>query len=518
MTVKPPLCWLLLALFSAATLPLFCQAHHDNNWIMSDLNGAVQISFTDGTPKVDSIEVPIIFEGASFTMSDAQGKLQFYSNGCAVYGADHELLTNGDTLNFGEVYNRFCNLSPLPRGYPGGRSSNICIPRPDYPDQYYIFHKSKDYFPEPIPNEDIGFYSRMYYAVVDMQAANGAGALTEKHVLIDDRMAEHEILLNRHANGRDWWLVSPLRNSNEYAVYLVDSSGVMMTSIQAIGIADDRWSRGGGQSVFGPQGQKLVRWNTVSGLQLFDFDRETGVLSNFAFYPSPLQGGRDFLAGGVGLSPSGQYAYVSTVLDVYQYDLWAEDIDASRLRIAEIGNPDSLWIGVAPSAFNFQLGPDCKLYSYTVTGHEHHVIHQPDERGAACQWEQGGLDLLGVTIFRDEPYFPNYRLGKLGEESSQCVGPIVSTHDAPKGRPNYLSVYPNPVDRFTPLSLSLSGVFPGFSGEWELYDNLGRRVASKQIIAGGTEDVSLNGLPKGMYFWQLSDQGRLMNQGKLVVR
>ncbi|MEM6772062.1 MAG: hypothetical protein AAF597_15915, partial [Bacteroidota bacterium] len=223
MQAKPNLGWLLLALLSLATLPLFCQAHHDNNWIMSDINGAVQVSFTNGTPEVKTIDVSIRFEGASFTMSDAQGNLQFYSNGCKVYGANHELLENGDTLNFGEVYNGFCNQSPLQRGYPGGRQSNVCIPRPDYPDQYLIVHKSLDNFPEPIPNEDIGFFSRMYYAIVDMQTENGAGALAKKHVLIDDRMAEGEILLNRHANGKDWWLVSPLRNSNEYAVYLVDS-------------------------------------------------------------------------------------------------------------------------------------------------------------------------------------------------------------------------------------------------------------------------------------------------------
>ncbi|MEM6769403.1 MAG: T9SS type A sorting domain-containing protein, partial [Bacteroidota bacterium] len=93
-----------------------------------------------------------------------------------------------------------------------------------------------------------------------------------------------------------------------------------------------------------------------------------------------------------------------------------------------------------------------------------------------------------------------------------------STQDILAARPNYLSVYPNPVDRFTPLSLSLSGVFPGYSGNWELYDNLGRRVATQQIIAGGTQEVTLDGLPKGMYFWTLLDQGRLMNQGKIVVR
>ena len=40
--------------------------------------------------------------------------------------------------------------------------------------------------------------------------------------------------------------------------------------------------------------------------------------------------------GSVAVSPSGQYAYVNNELEVYQYDLWAEDIAGSQLLIAEI--------------------------------------------------------------------------------------------------------------------------------------------------------------------------------------
>lgn len=499
--------------------PLFTQTHHDNNWLMADSDGARLISFTSGTPEVEISDASVPIDNYSTMMSDEGGNLQFYSNGCKVYGANHQLLTNGDTLNYGEIYNDYCNRISNPRAYPGLSSALVTIPRPNHPDQYLIFHKSLDLFEEPIPNESLAYYSRFYYAIVDMTAENGMGAVTRKHIPVDDRFAEHDIILNRHANGKDWWMISPLRNSNEYATYLVDSSGVVMTSIQAIGIADDRWSRGGGQSVFGPLGQQLVRWNTVSGLQLFDFDRETGTLSNFEFYPSPLMGGRDFIAGGVGLSPSGQYAYVSTVLDIYQYDLWAEDIGNSQLHVAEIGNPDSLWVGVAPTAYNFQLGPDCKLYSYNNSGYEHHVIHQPDEQGSACDWEQGGLELLNFPVFRDMPHFPNYRLGPLGDEGSQCVGPIVSRRTITNEAPNYLSVYPNPVRAGSPISLSLSGVFPGGHGDWELFDAQGRLVLRNRLPTGVATAVPVpNRLTPGPYYWRLSDRGIMVNTGKLVIQ
>lgn len=241
------------------------------------------------------------------------------------------------------------------------------------------------------------------------------------------------------------WLVVPLRDTNRYSVYLIDSSGINLQSIQEAGIPDNLRTRGGGQSLFSPEGNQYLRYSTASAIQIFDFDRATGELSNFRSVPMPIEDQLEAGGfGGMGLSPSGQFAYVSTLLTVYQYDLFAADIVSSRVKIAEMQNPDSLWINV-PVSRDFQLGPDCKLYNYINNGTKHHVIHYPDLKGLACGWEQGGL-VVPYSGFRDQPTFPNYRLGPLGDEGSPCANPLITSNRcATQAEVADVKVYPNPV-------------------------------------------------------------------------
>ncbi|NJN47710.1 MAG: hypothetical protein HC808_15885 [Candidatus Competibacteraceae bacterium] len=75
----------LLFSFSVAA-----QHHYDNVWIFSSVNGAVKADFSSGFPTIDTIGVRIKFEGGSATICNAEGKLQFYTNGCALYNYRHE--------------------------------------------------------------------------------------------------------------------------------------------------------------------------------------------------------------------------------------------------------------------------------------------------------------------------------------------------------------------------------------------------------------------------------------------
>jgi hypothetical protein len=453
------------------------QNHHDNNWIFTGLDGDAIVNFSRGFPVVDTAAVPLEFEGASAVISNAAGELQFYTNGCKIYNHAHELMENGAGLNPGQAYNQFCNLTGFDvRGYPANNRSTVIIPWPDRPDQYLISHHAVDYHEDPAPyGESVDFF-RHYATHVDMSANAGAGRVVEKNRLLDDRRIEGgDQTLNRHANGVDWWLIVPLSDTNSYSVYLIDSSGIALESIQTIGIRDSLYSRGGGQSQFSPKGDFYVRYNAVIGIQLFDFDRATGQLSNFHFIPMPAEDRPTVNGiGGIGLSPSGQFAYVSTLLTVYQYDLFASDIEDSRVLIAEMQNPDSLWIGVAPVSRDFQLGPDCKLYNYANTGNKHHVIHQPDLKGSACEWEQGGL-IVPYNGFRDQPTFPNYRLGPLGDEGSPCAEPLITGRRYVREvAADEVRVYPNPAESYITVQNDNKMI-----ERVEIFDALGRNVLSR---------------------------------------
>lgn len=45
------------------------------------------------------------------TIADASGNLLFYTNGCHIADKSHQIMENGDSLNFGAVFNERCNES-----------------------------------------------------------------------------------------------------------------------------------------------------------------------------------------------------------------------------------------------------------------------------------------------------------------------------------------------------------------------------------------------------------------------
>lgn len=497
---------LVLLLFSFSVSG---QNYYDNNWLLSGGNGAAIINFSRGFPKITTDTFPIIFEGASASISNIDGEIQFYTNGCSIYNAQNLLIENGDNINPGFVNDNWCDEFS---GYPNVKQSTLIVPWPQKIGQYLILHQTVELYDEP--TDQLSFVEKFLSTTVDMSANGGLGKVVDKNTLVDLRLYEAGgQALNRHANGIDWWLVSPLRDTNQYAVYLIDSAGIELESIQTIGNTDSRRTRGGGQSIFNPFGDKFMRYVSVSGLQIFDFDRSTGELSNFEFVEMPAEYHPDIGFGGMGVSPNGRFAYVSTFLKVHQYDLTASDIAASRVLVAELIDRDSS--SDLPSSWNFQLGPDCKLYNYDNSGSKFHIIHSPNEKGLACDYRQEDL-VLPYPFFRDQPYFPNSRLGPLGNEGSPCAEPlIVSNRDPEVMHANYLTVYPNP--SAGDLRISLNEALPHTDARWTLFDVRGNTIRTVQPQGNEPLTVQLAGLPAGMYFWRLSSGADILQRGKIVL-
>ena len=505
--------FLLSLILTLNFFTLQAQANYDNNWIFSDINGAVRVNFSSGDPEIILDTLPVTFHYASATISDAQGDLLLYTNGCSIFNADDQIIENGHEINPGRVHDTYCEDYDEP--YFSVPQSHVFLPWPKNEDKYVLLHKASELRDTAVNGEFTDVY-RSYYSVIDMSLNDGAGEVTEKSILFDDQRIEAAYTVNKHANGTDWWIISGARDTAQLKIYLLDEDGVRLHHVEEAGLVYTLRMRGGDQSVFSPQGDKFYRYSSKLGIQIFDFDRETGALSNFDFIPMPLadQPETNNGTGGLGISPSGQYAYASTRWTIYQYDLWADDIAGSRRFIAEVGNPDDLWEGVHPAALHFQLGPDCKLYNFVGSGIEHHVIHNPDERGLACEWEQGGMQ-LPFFVFRDQSYFPNFRLGPVGDEGSPCAEPIVSTTGGYVNPAPVIEVYPNPAGGF--VNIRLDGGGEGLNeGRWALYTASGRKVAGVRVRAGSSAVFQRNGLPAGMYYWRLSGAGRVVRSGKLV--
>jgi hypothetical protein len=179
---------------------------------------------------------------------------------------------------------------------------------------------------------------------------------------------------------------------------------------------------GSGQAKFSPDGNKYAIFNTVSEqagqfVDIFDFDRCTGSLSNRITHHY----NDTAYSGGLVFAPNSELLYVLSYDDIYQYDLTAPDVIASRQLVATMDIND--WWPQAGTFFQGQIGPDGKIYIANghVSAGNLHVIHRPNVRGPGCMVEIAGLPLPNLNS-GSIPNIPNFRLGPLDGSPCDTLG------------------------------------------------------------------------------------------------
>ena len=468
--------------------------------------GGINIDFNGDTVQAIKIDRFIDFgKGNDASICDSSGQLLFYSNGCFIANKENQLMENGDSLNSGEVYNSYCGDESL--GYTSGFQSSIILPLPASDSLYYLFHKRIFLFFNPFDVKTLN----LLYSLVDISRNNGLGKVIEKNkIALQDTLSFGEMTAVRHANGVDWWLVSPGDRNNKYFIFSFTQNGLALAHTQILGDTTPPAGEGGGYAIFNPDGSKYIRFNPHNKVRMFDFDRNTGLLSNYQHIDVDFGDSEPF-DGGCLISPSGQFLYISVKRYLYQMDLWSDNIEASQVLV---GTYDGY---ADPLVANFGrglLGPDCKLYVFPGNDTRViHVIHNPNEPGLACNFEQHALHTPtyhGATF----PNFPDFRLKALGEPVSPCEGYTVGIRDVALHALPVVSVYPNPADTYLHIAVREPLSAPA---HWVLYDLYGRAVRSMLLVAGSERWQSdVAGLPAGVYAWQLSGSGIGSVGGKIV--
>jgi len=439
---------------------------------------------------------------SSAMISDVFGHLLFYTNGCSIFNTEFEIMENGDGINPGEVHDLQCNEPGL--GYTAGSQSCLILPHPENSNQYFLFHKHiiYEYEPEFDVITDI-----LYYSLIDVSLDNGKGSVIEKNIpVIPQRLTYGQLTAVKHNNGKDWWIITAAQEENKYYRFLLTAQHLELFPTQEIGIeAND-----GGQAVFTPDGEKYIRYNSQDGVFIFDFDRQNGLLSNFIHLPVESEG----LGNGVAVSPNSRFLYVSAKDTLFQFDLEAEDVFSSGKIV---GLYDG-YLSPFPTQFhNAQLAPDCKVYINSfATVDVLHVIHDPDELGIACNFEQHAIQ-LPFNHLGSLPHFPNYRLGPLveGEDPPPPCEPVVAAEEAGLFSGPKAYIFPNPAPGYFKVVFEEALRRPG---RVILYNALGQAVLEVALEAGGREfRVELSGVAPGMYFYSMFRDGELVRGGKLVV-
>ncbi len=444
-----------------------------------------------GTFDNDTFVTQAKFRGMTFSehnncISDpGTGDLLFYTNGLCVRGSNDLIIENGDSLGYPDWF-------PENGGF--GKAGAWCLltlPVPMHDSSYMLIYN----------RYDSSRFASMCYSKLEITHTNLK--LRTKDVKFSlMNPAYGGLAASKHGNGRDWWVIFIEANTNCFHKYLLTKDTFELHSIQCIGrpidIADAC------KSVFSPDGSKLLRTACYGASDVFDFDRCSGLLYNYL--PLDTFHGIDTTSGALSdcitsgnFSDNSRFIYLNGAWFIFQYDLWASDVNASK---DTVGATD-FWVDTVthrtgPYAFYLsQYGPDGKIYIGPGTGKRFFTtIENPNGKGDSCQFKLRSVQVtkwIDLTI----PYSPNYRLGRLpGSACDTIYNDIKPLYT----RTPWLKVYPNP-----------STDVVRFEYNWVDWDALGEcqlvladlqgRVVLSQIIPkySSRQEVNIKELAAGVY-------------------
>jgi len=328
----------------------------------------------------------------------------------------------------------------------------------------------------------------LYYSYVNMRGNGGKGRVEKKNKVIfsTTNLVHGYMTACKHKNGRDWWIIQMERDTNIYFKVLLTPDTIMVVDSQSIGPKFTLRSNPG-QAVFSPDGSKYILYNPANECLIYDFDRETGYLSNLQQVEVQDSGG----FYGVAVSPNSRFLYLSAYADLYQIDLREEDYQSSLSHIAHSdGFKDPYFV----SGFSWaQLAPDCKIYIVSGTTNNHlHVINKPDLKGKACDFRQHSFYLPWRNNNFAIPNFPHFRI----DEEEVCDSTITSVFGDYVYYRRDLEVYPNPSRGIFNIRI------PDGIGESNMVvTNIQGQILKTYKISGILPEkrINITGLPTGRY-------------------
>lgn len=359
--------------------------------------GGATIDFNASPAKVFVDQKKIDMSAYCGICSDSSGMLQFYTNGISIRNRTHETMENGNKINPGEIWDEWHT-----QYYPGAMGA-MAIPAPGLPNNYYLFHLAT-YFdtvgPVSLP------LAPTYYSLIDMNFNGGLGKVVSKNNILT---SEHTIgiALVKHGNGRDWWFLTGVHNTNRHLLWLIDPTGIHGPFEQDLGPGFPT-KEGMCNLTFSPDGSLFIRNDCRNGMRIYDFDRCSGLLSNLRIIPGPP----DF-RGLVTFSPSSRRLYVSSYDAIAAMDLQNTDPASTWDTLTYYDGYASPTLPYSTGFWFAQIEPDGQIWWGTTNSTvSMHVVHHPDLPGLAADIEQHGIELPRYndgTVCR----FPNYRLGAL---------------------------------------------------------------------------------------------------------
>jgi hypothetical protein len=425
-------------------------------WVFGDSSG-IDFSNVNSPFPITSV---MDGRGSCTSISDSSSNLLIYAYTQAhgsswstfVFNGNNDSIAGADSITGEAWYNEL-----------------VIVPKPESTNEYYLLSIGED-----APNNG-GLYSTL----IDINLNGGAGQVVYQNVQLNNQNQSDCLNAVKHGNGRDWWVIGKYSSQattsyNRFFVYLITTDTIQAPLIQDEGGMTDGDLQ---KIIFHPNGNKLMLIDRAGFMCQYDFDRCTGILSNPLLIFAQQTGNynnRLFWEGAY--SPNGSLFYVTTVnyylIDtnyILQYDLAAPDIPASEVVLDSFVHPvGSGAVRLAPDgkiyfsrAYECSAFPDCYPYPDSARNYVNEnlsVINQPNNFGAACDYQPFSFYLGGKRTYYGLPNNPNYSLGP--DTGSICdslpylgIGILHLT-----GEEANFNIYPNPfTDQITFDPLKPSG-------------------------------------------------------------
>ncbi len=353
--------FIILYIFFAAST----YAQIGNNWYFGDI-----VAFTFNTNATQI--APTLLSNSNLTcvegcasISDSAGNLLFYSNGKKILNKAHQIMVNGDNL----------------LGHPSAFQSVVAVQHPGNSNLYFVF--CSDAF-------ENNFNNGYTYNIIDMSKQNGLGEVVSKNNLLTNQSTERLTAI-QHSNGNDIWIVTNDNYSNVFRSWLITCNGLQPTAvINSLGeVMNSFVEMNIGSMVASPNGKQICQTYFPDGgtlnfnhfFQLFDFDNNTGIMSN----AKKIVLNR--LSFGAAFSQNSKLLYL-TDPNVQSF----AQIETTLPTISAIQNS----MVVIPCSYGFyglQTAPNNKMYMARY-GQYIVQINNPNTKGILCNYTDDSTKII----------------------------------------------------------------------------------------------------------------------------
>jgi hypothetical protein len=409
----------------------------------------------------------------------------------AVYDKNHSVMQNGLYIRTGGWYQEM-----------------VILPDPVGNNQFYLFGAGVT------TNGNPG----VSYSKIDLNQNGGLGAVTMKNVMVDPLPINDGLKAIRHGNGRDWWLLYKHSDflSDTIQTLLITPNGVFGRPPQKIGAMVESSAY---RFSINSEGTLVAATSTYGRLELFDFDRCTGLFSNYQIIrqvSSPPSDDKDNFWTSE-FSSNGRFLYVATAnytCYLFQFDLQATNIFSSRVLL------DSSDVPLAPASA-LKRGPDNKIYrsiawndgltfnypyndsAYNIYNTHLSVINSPNSAGLACDYQPFSVYLPNCRTYLGLPNNPDYSLGAV--IGSPCDTLSIGLYENETEEQDNLVIVSNPFHSRFKVSLK-KGNFPS-QVSYHVYNLQGQILKQGKLMNQFENYIELENATPGMYLLQI-EMGR----------